>query len=411
MKVLLVTDSYPPLIGGATRAAHLLARELVARGHEVCVATITQEGAPSREWFDGVEVRRLHGVTLRLPWFSADPYRRNPPPFPDPETAFRLRRLVRTFGPDLVHAYGWMTYSCAVALLGTDTPMLLSARDYGNICAKRTLVFKGSVCSGPAPAKCAGCASSFYGVPKGLVATVGVLTGRRLLRNRMRALHSVSGWMQEVMHQHLLPSGRGRALPKAVIPDFRESVEEHAADPELLVQLPDRPFILFVGALRRIKGIDELLAAYARLDSDVPLVLIGTMAPDTPARFPDGVTVLDQVPYATVMAAWDRALFGVFPSVLAEPLGNVLHEAMSRGRPVIGTKPGGHSEMVDDGETGFLVPAGDPDALLAAMTRLIEDDLLRIRMGEVARERAARFTAAEAMPRFEDLYRRAVGHA
>lgn len=403
MRVLLVSDSYPPLIGGATRAAHLLARELAGRGHDVRVATISQEGAPAREILDGVEVHRLHGLTLRMPWFSADPYRRNPPPFPDPETTWRLRRLVVEFRPDLVHSYGWMTYSCAVALTGLDTPMLLSARDYGNVCAKRTLVYRDEgTCAGPAALKCAGCASDFYGAPKGLVAAAGVLLGRRLIRRRARALHSVSAFVEQVMRDHLF--GPQPGIPEAVIPGFRESVEISAADPELMAALPAQPFILFVGALRRIKGINQLLEAYEGLDTGVPLVLIGTMAPDTPSRFPEGVTVLNQVPFATVMAAWDRALFGVFPSVLAEPLGNVLHEAMSRGKPVIGTTPGGHADMVDDGESGFLVPAGDIDALGQAMRCLIEDDALRERMGEEARRRAVRFTPEQVVPRFEELY-------
>lgn len=411
MRVLLVTDSYPPLIGGATRAAHLLAQELTSRGHQVRVATISQEGAPGRERLDGIEVHRLHGLTLRMPWFSADPYRRNPPPFPDPETALRLRRLIVAYSPDLVHSYGWMTYSCALALTGTTIPMVLSARDYGNVCAKRTLVFEGAVCSGPAAAKCLRCSSEFYGAPKGVVATAGVLLGRGLIRRRTSARHSVSNYVKTVMRSHLdskKPTAAGAGLPEAVIPDFRESVAPGREAAETLGLLPDRPFILFVGALRRIKGIDQLLDAYARLDRDVPLVLIGTRAPDTPGRFPLGVTVLEQLPYAAVLAAWDRAMFGVFPSVLAEPLGNVLHEAMSRGRPVIGTRPGGHADIVDDGENGLLVPAGDSGALTVAMRRLVDDAPLRAKMGERARERAELFTPQRVVPAFENLYQRAL---
>ena len=66
-------------------------------------------------------------------------------------------------------------------------------------------------------------------------------------------------------------------------------------------------------------------------------------------------------------------MFGVFPSKWPEPLATVVHEAMSSGRPVIGTTPGGHEDMIDDGETGFLVPGGDSEALATAMARLIDD--------------------------------------
>jgi glycosyltransferase involved in cell wall biosynthesis len=114
--------------------------------------------------------------------------------------------------------------------------------------------------------------------------------------------------------------------------------------------------------------------------------------------------VLHDVPHATVMAMWDRALFGVFPSTHPEPLATVVHEAMSMGRPAIGTTPGGHEDMIDDGESGFVVPAGDVEALAAAMARLAGDDALRTRMGAVAFERAKRFTHDAVVPQLERFY-------
>jgi len=81
------------------------------------------------------------------------------------------------------------------------------------------------------------------------------------------------------------------------------------------------------------------------------LVMVGIRTPDTPESFPPGVTALTAVPHGTVMAMWQRALFGVFPSKWPEPLATVVHEAMSNGLPVIGTTPGGHEDMIDDGET------------------------------------------------------------
>jgi glycosyltransferase involved in cell wall biosynthesis len=410
MRILLVSDSYPPLIGGATRSAQILAHELAGRGHEICVATSWQEGAPTHEYEPGgVEVRRLHGLTMRLPWLSANKYRRIPPPFPDPETTVRLRRLIRRFRPDLVHVYGWMAYSVALALLGSRIPVLVSARDYGNICAVRSLVRDGEICSGPALGKCLGCASRHYGAPKGTLCVVGVLGCRRLLGRHVGGLHSVSTYVREQTTRYLLPWVRrrrvGSVVPNVVIPDFRAPGITPASDDPMLHELPDEPFILFVGALRRIKGIHELLQAYACLVDPPPLVLMGPNAPDTPQGFPEGVTVLNDVPHAAVMAAWDRALFGVAPSICPEPLGNVVHEAMSRGRPMIGTIPGGHADMIKDGINGRLIRAGDVDALEAAMRDLIADRQGRERMGQTASLAGGLFTAEVAVPAFEDLYR------
>ncbi len=193
-----------------------------------------------------------------------------------------------------------------------------------------------------------------------------------------------------------------------VIPNFHEDVTGEAVDAEILDRLPAEPFILYVGAFRRIKGIEELFTAYGGLDAPPPLVLVGTRAPDTPSRFPDGVVVLEDVPHATVMAMWERAMFGVFPTRIPEALGNVVHEAMSKGRAVIGTRPGGHEDMIDDGADGLLVPAGDSTALAAAISLLIEDAALRERLGAAASERARAYTPEVVMPEMELLYRQTI---
>jgi glycosyltransferase involved in cell wall biosynthesis len=110
------------------------------------------------------------------------------------------------------------------------------------------------------------------------------------------------------------------------------------------------------------------------------------------------------------MAMWERALFAVAPSIAPEALGNVVHEAMSKGCAVIGTRPGGHEDMIDDGETGLLVPGGDVSALRNAMSQLMTDDALRERIGRNARQRARRFTPEVVMPELERLYYDTIRH-
>jgi glycosyltransferase involved in cell wall biosynthesis len=114
--------------------------------------------------------------------------------------------------------------------------------------------------------------------------------------------------------------------------------------------------------------------------------------------------VLRDIPYAAVMAAWDRSLFGVAPSLWPEPFGNVIHEGMSCGRAMIGTTPGGHADMIDHMKTGLLVPAGDVEALRTAMQQLIDDTPFRQRLGDAARAAAEQFSASVQLPRFERLY-------
>lgn len=411
MRVLLASDHYPPFVGGAQRQTQLLAQQLHARGHEVRVATVWNDELPDRSQDGAVPVIRLRQLRT-LPVVKGRPRRRHQPPFPDPVTVVELRRLVREFRPDVVHVAGWMAFSASAALAGTDVPLVYSARDYGFTCATATLLNRGRACSGPALGKCLACAGEYYGRPRGWIAVGGVAASAPLLRRRATGIHAVSSYVAEIAERDLYRGVGGPAVAPAVIGSFRvDEPEEEVAAAELPAALPDEPFILFVGALRRVKGLAVLFDAYRRLESPPPLVLIGTLERDTPTDVPDGAVILSQLPHAAVLRAWDRSLFGVMPSLWPEPFGSVVHEAMSRGRPVIGTTPGGHADMITDGETGFLVPAGDVDALTAAMRRLLDDPQLCADMGERARDASAAFDAADAIPRFERLYRDAVAAA
>jgi glycosyltransferase involved in cell wall biosynthesis len=401
LRILMVSDEWPPYFGGAGLCMGLFASELVRIGHTVSVATVWHPDAPNSELDRGVLVHRIRELPSRALWMSEDPVRQTPAPFPDPEAVWRLRRIIDDFEPDLIPAYGWLAHSAACALTGRDIPMILWGHDYGNVCAMRTLYrLNREICSGPALGKCMACATAGRGPVRGPLAVAGVLGMRRTLRKKVSALHSVSGFVASVLSRDL---GRGR-IPSVVIENFHEDKGLAEPDHSILDRLPDQPFILFVGALSRVKGVKELLEAYSRLEQPPPLVMVGYPTPETPEHFPPGVTLLSEVPHPTVMAMWERALFGVFPSKWPEPLATVVHEAMSKGRPVIGTTPGGHEDMIDNGESGLIVPAGDSIALGQAMASLIEDDALRERMGAAAFERAKLFTRDIVMPKLEAFY-------
>jgi glycosyltransferase involved in cell wall biosynthesis len=327
--------------------------------------------------------------------------RYTPPPFPDPELLLRLRKLITCLKPSIVYSYGWLTYSVVPALWRTDIPLVLSARDYGNVCAVRTLVHHSPTgedrCDGPSFGKCMNCAGIFYGRVKGAAAVLGVLGGRRLLRRRVKALHSCSTFTDGVLRRYLLPE----QVPGVVLPDFREDELDGTPSAQIMAQLPNNPYILFVGAYRRIKGDQLVIDAFRRLRTDTPLVLIGGRSAEPLPMAGDGITILCDVPHATVMAAWDNALFGVCPSIWPEPLGNVVHEAMSRGKPVIGTRQSGHTDIIRHGRNGLLVPPNDVDALVVAMNTLLSNATATEEMGRLARVDAAAFTADAVVPRYE----------
>jgi glycosyltransferase involved in cell wall biosynthesis len=72
---------------------------------------------------------------------------------------------------------------------------------------------------------------------------------------------------------------------------------------------------------------------------------------------------------------------------IVEAAGNVLFEAMSAARPIVCTDSGGPSEYVRDGETGFVVPVGQPEAMAHRIGTLLEDPVLQDRLGQAGRGR------------------------
>ena len=320
------------------------------------VATIDQPDLPRQETDNQVDVHRFRQLRSLLPSLGRAQRQRHHPPFADPITTSGLRRLVRGFEPDVVHSYGWISFSCARALRRTDIPLIISARDYAYSCQTRIMMRRSEPCGGPDLGKCLACASRHYGVVKGVAAVGGVRAHHRSLRKRVRGVHSISSYVRDITRRDFLgaddPSDID-GVAEMVIPSFREQMYPPEDDVEsYLEKLPAEPSILFVGALRRVKGIVELLAAYESLVDPPPLVLIGTLERDTPRELPGGVHIVGDFPHDAVLAAMDRSLFAVFPSLWPEPFGSVVHEAMSRGLAVIGTKPGGHEDMIDDDETG-----------------------------------------------------------
>jgi len=78
---------------------------------------------------------------------------------------------------------------------------------------------------------------------------------------------------------------------------------------------------------------------------------------------------------------------------------------MMVGLPVVATEVGGVPELVEDGVTGFLVPPKDPDALAAALQKLIADPELRRRMGQAGRKKALKeFTLSRMLRETQRIY-------
>jgi glycosyltransferase involved in cell wall biosynthesis len=194
-------------------------------------------------------------------------------------------------------------------------------------------------------------------------------------------------------------------IPYDVIPNFLPPRPKTSQDAqEKLELLPAEPFFLFVGDLRRVKGLHILLDAYSGLEDAPPLVLIGKPWADTPTELPRNVFMFQNWSNDAVLGAWARSYAGIVPSIWHEPFGIVVIEALAAGKPVIGSRMGGIPDLVTDGENGLLVPPNDVDSLRTAMRRIVDDQPFYQRLALGAERRGQDYQSSRVAPRIEELY-------
>jgi glycosyltransferase involved in cell wall biosynthesis len=193
-----------------------------------------------------------------------------------------------------------------------------------------------------------------------------------------------------------LPGDKVRVIRNGL--DLGRFDSEVAAGPvPPLPPADDRPVIGVVARLEEQKGLAYLIEALARLHAAgvrprLWVVGDGPLRPHLESlawragvlpevlflgRRPDVPALLGRMDVVALPSLW-------------EGLPNVLIEAMAASRCVAATAVDGAPEVVADGETGLLVPPRDPDALAAALGRLLADSDLRRRMGEAGRRRVER---------------------
>lgn len=171
----------------------------------------------------------------------------------------------------------------------------------------------------------------------------------------------------------------------------------HGVSSEFLNEAPSRDQVrggglLFCGSWTEVKGVDYLAAAFSRMVGEGstemltvlggavdPARILAAFSPAARAR----VRVVDRVPEREVIAAYRSHDALVWPSTY-EGFGMVVIEAMSQRLPVIATPVGCARTLVEPGTTGLIVPPRHPEALAMAMTQLMGDRALRLRLADAA---------------------------
>ncbi len=223
----------------------------------------------------------------------------------------------------------------------------------------------------------------------------------RFMAGRTHRIIAISSSARDAMMARKAPgSCKVVVVPNGIAPPPAAAATSGDAVRAELGLRPDQRVILCAARLEPEKGIPTLIAAMADVHASYPdavclLAGEGTLASElqrqiTSAGLADAVRLIGfRTDVPSLMVAAD--LF-VLPAP-AEPFGLVLLEAMAAARPVVAVAVGGPVEIVVDGQTGLLVPPGDPPAMSAAIQQFLGDDALRHRAGDAGQSRwGERFT-------------------
>jgi phosphatidylinositol alpha-mannosyltransferase len=172
----------------------------------------------------------------------------------------------------------------------------------------------------------------------------------------------------------------------------------------------NRPAIFFVGRFEPRKGVAVLLDAFARLDCDADLWMAGDgpLRKRMEQRAVAHVEWLGRVTDEEKAARLRSVSIACFPAIDGESFGVVLLEAMAAGAAVVASDIDGYRDVARHEREALLVPAGDTDALAAALRRLLDDDVGRKELVTAGRMRADEFSMDRLAARFVGIYERAI---
>jgi len=250
----------------------------------------------------------------------------------------------------------------------------------------------------------------------GPVRTFAFRTLERLLARRTTALVAVSPEVRDDLVQlHVAPASKFHVVRLGIELDRRvDNDEAQRRETRRVVGLaPDTFVVGWVGRMTAVKRTDDVVRTLRKLVDggvDAHLLLVGD-GPDRPhlERFAHDLGVIRQclfVGYQEDVARFYDAMDAlVLPSVNEGTPVSVI-EALAASRPAVATRVGGTPDVIRDGETGFLVDAGDTDALAGRLAELAADPKRRARMGAAGREGVLeRYAVGRLVDDIDRLYR------
>ena len=360
MRLLFVTQDFPPDIGGIQTYSWEVAHRLADRVAHLIVMAPDRPETASVDRAASFPIVRLPGRSDLLPLFLL------------PTLPARARRMQA----DVAFHAQWQTVGASVLARALfDRPRRIVCAAHG-----RELLFNPAT-----------------GYP-GLGAAYDRL--RQTLLHQVDVFLPVSHYTADLLHERGVPPGRTHVVPNGTDPDCFRPHDDTSLRQRL--GLADRSLLLTVGRLVRRKGIDTVLRALPTIIQacpDVAYVIAGT-GPDrarleqlaTRIGIRERVRFVGDIDHNRLPLYYSAADLFVMPARQDPPdvegFGLVFLEANACGTPVVGTCSGGIPDAVQDGETGLLIPPDAPDALAEATLYVLTTSGVAETLGRQGRRRA-----------------------
>jgi glycosyltransferase involved in cell wall biosynthesis len=357
-------------VGGPALHVTYLARGLAGRGYETTlVAGDVGRGEASMAFVAdraGVDVVRLPGLSRELS------------PVHDAVAAWRLARIIRRLRPDVVH-----THTAKAGAVGRVGALLAGGR--------RPVVVH-----------------TFHGhVLRGYFGRAGTLLFRAIETALARVTDRLVAVSPEVRDElvalGVAPRSRFSVIRLGIELEPRVAFDGEVAEVRRRHGIAAERFVVgWFGRMTAVKRTDDLLTTLAGLRErgvDALLLLVGDG--DDRERLEQRAHDLGLarsclfLGYQEDVAPWYAVCDAVVLTSASEGTPVTIIEALAAGRAVAATNVGGVPDVVDEGETGFLVRAGDTHALAERLEILARDPERRARMGRLGRERVLRRYAVE----------------
>ena len=361
MKVLMAHNFYKR--GGGEDKCFLAESDLLRRNaHEVLTYTVHNDAISDMSGFKAASVAI----------WNRDSYN-------------ELSRLIRSGKPDVVHfhnTFPLMSPAAFWAAKNQGCAVVNTLHNYRLICPVGTLVRNGQICE-----DCGGRPLPWPGVVHGCyrdsrlasAAVASTLFMHRLLRT----------WSDKVDSFIALTEFARRKFIEGGIPAEKISLKPNFVDPDPGPSEVGHNYALFVGRLSPEKGIDTLLTAWNKLTDKTTLRIAG--AGPLSSKVASASSQSEDIEYLghkqppDVMDLMGGAEFLVVPSIWYETFGLVIVEAFARAKPVIASRLGAMTELVQEGHTGLHFEPGDPDDLAAKVTWALGHPKEMRTMGQNAR--------------------------